>query len=133
LVQSLLASDLESQELPIQVVDIGGLEKAPVLGGNDVATPRTELFGLIKAIANEGPRAIGVDIDFSPDRNGYKNPAEDPFFFRSIAELSSRGPAFPFSSECGGRPISPANGGSVAKNLRTWRRAVWFLGTTAKE
>lgn len=70
-----LASFGAHRDLPIVVVDTG---KIP--GGKDGPTPRSVLRESIQAIADNHPKAIAVDIDFSPGPDGWKVD-HDPEFF----------------------------------------------------
>lgn len=64
--QTLLADD---GPLPVVVVDISDLDSQQV---PNRPSPREQLRSLIDVIAKEGPPdAIGIDIDFSPDENGW--------------------------------------------------------------
>jgi CHASE2 domain-containing sensor protein len=63
-------------DLPVVVVDIHELP-----GGKDGPTPRAELRALLDTMLTDAyPRAIAVDIDFSPDTTGWMTP-DDPGFF----------------------------------------------------
>ena len=68
--------------LPVVVIDISKLP-----GGKDQPTPRARLQELVEAIMAQSPRAIAVDIDFSPDQTGWITPA-DPAFFDFCLALS---------------------------------------------
>lgn len=70
--------------LPVVVVDIGAMP-----GGKDGPTPRDRLRDLLTSIAAEQPRAIAVDIDFSPDETGWKT-SDDPAFFDFCLELETK-------------------------------------------
>jgi len=85
---ALLQRQLSSDRVPIYIVDISDLEVASfnIDGQTGKATPREPLRKIIEAVAAWKPRAIGVDIDFSPDQNGYITP-RDPEFFQSILDL----------------------------------------------
>jgi hypothetical protein len=88
---SLIQRRLSSEAtLPVTIVDISALQPQSI-PGTDVptATPRRTLQELIKAIAEETPSAIGVDIDFSPDDKGWIDPLHDPQFFRFCLKLKS--------------------------------------------
>jgi len=71
-----------SDPVPVVVVDITDLEPQEfnVNGQIGVATPRKTLQGLIAAATEQKARAIGVDIDFSPDTSGYIWPGDPQFF-----------------------------------------------------
>jgi CHASE2 domain-containing sensor protein len=73
--QAPLNSSDTSAPLPIQVVDISAIP-----GGKDRPTPRKQLEEMINAIAAQHPKAIGVDIDFGPEADGWKVD-DDPQFF----------------------------------------------------
>ena len=77
--QRLLAAD----DVPVQILDISDLGVPETRSNGRVyrATSRDTLKKLIEAIVDQGPRAIGIDIDFSPDANGYLTP-DDPEFFQ---------------------------------------------------
>jgi len=79
--QHVLAANA-GQAFSVAVVDISQYSNAEPVGKGDAAhTPREPLKNLIKVIAKGHPRAIGIDIDFSPDQNGYIDP-NDPNFFQ---------------------------------------------------
>jgi len=65
------------ERLPVVVVDIW-----PIKGGKDIGstTDRKALRELIGAIAAAHPRAIGVDIDFSPNTDGPADDQDQGFF-----------------------------------------------------
>lgn len=81
--QSFLPS-LSGSPLPVLVADISKLP-----GGKDGPTPREELKKLLAALVAQYPRAIALDIDFSPDEGGWMTP-RDPEFFDYCLELSRR-------------------------------------------
>jgi CHASE2 domain len=97
----------------VRVVDISGL--APVSrernGRFIYVTPRKELKDLIAAIAAMHPLAIGVDIDFAPDRFGiYASPDEDPGFFNEMIDLRRRS----------GVPIYLASNRAIGLSPKYW-------------
>jgi len=60
-------------QLPIVIVDLSDLKTKAVEGARkgEEATPRKPLENLLSAlIVNQGARAVGVDVDFSPEQNG---------------------------------------------------------------
>lgn len=73
---------LSSERIPVAVVDVSALQPVPftIDGETGTATPRATLKDLIQAITAQQPRAIGVDIDFSPDPSGYVWPRDPEFF-----------------------------------------------------
>ena len=77
-----LQTQLSRERAPITIVDISDLaQKDYVVKGQIVrATPREPLQEMIQAIAEQKPKAIGVDIDFSPDEKGHALPREPEFF-----------------------------------------------------
>ena len=88
---NLLQTQLSSEPPPITIVDISDLAPRDfVIAGQTVtATPRDSIKEMLTAIAGQQPRAIGVDIDFSPDENGYILPT-DPEFFEFCIKLSKQ-------------------------------------------
>ncbi len=82
LLQYRLIQTRQPEESPIVIVDITDLESSPI-------TPRHPLLNIIEAVAQQHPRAIGIDIDFSPNENGYISP-DDPAFFDQCLMLSKR-------------------------------------------
>lgn len=68
-------SAVDGEKLPVLVVDISKMRG----GKADDVTPRKELKALIEAIAREHPRAIAIDIDFSPDGQGWIVEDDDQF------------------------------------------------------
>lgn len=81
---------LSTDYLPVVVLDISKLEPAPfdVDGVQGIATPRDHLKKLLQAVVEQDVRAIGIDIDFSPDA-GYVTP-RDPEFFQFCLNLEQR-------------------------------------------
>lgn len=73
---------------PVTVVDISALQPAAfdVDGQTGIVTPREPLQQMIEAIAEGRPKAIGVTIDFSPERGEYLHP-RDPEFFQFCLNL----------------------------------------------
>lgn len=74
---------LSPNEPPIQIIDITDLKVVSYKWPNGEvveATPRDKLEELIRAIAEQEPKAIGVAIDFSPDAKGYITPVDEDFF-----------------------------------------------------
>lgn len=72
----------------VVIVDISHLPggKEDPRTGKLVPTPRTELLELIEVLVELRPRAIGVDIDFSPTPDGWVDDGDLDFFTR-IAQL----------------------------------------------
>ncbi len=89
--QHRLISNRRPNTTPIAIVDISDLEVATLKldGESYKATPRDKLLKLIEAIAKQEPLAIGVDIDFSPNKGSYITPA-DPKFFQDCLDISAK-------------------------------------------
>ena len=75
----------------VLVVDIGDLkpERWERDGRSDLATPRGPLKEMIQVFADLDARAIGVDVDFSPE-NGQVIHPDDPQFFDWCLQLSEK-------------------------------------------
>ncbi|MEN3336089.1 MAG: hypothetical protein V7641_5454 [Blastocatellia bacterium] len=88
---NLLQLQLSSEHLPITVVDISDLEPQTfnIDGQTGKATPRAPLRAMIEAIADQQPRAIAIDMDFSPAENRYIHP-RDPEFFQFCLDLQKQ-------------------------------------------
>ncbi|HEV7682654.1 MAG TPA: CHASE2 domain-containing protein [Pyrinomonadaceae bacterium] len=89
--QSELTPPNKSSELGIAIVDIRKLEYATVevKGETFPVTPRKPLMELIEAIVAQKPAAVGIDIDFSPNKFGYAD-LDDPKYFRQLLELREK-------------------------------------------
>jgi CHASE2 domain-containing sensor protein len=61
------------ERLPVLVVDI-----SKIVADKDGRTPRGPLMRLIEAIANQGAKAIAIDVDFAPTITGWSSPEDDP-------------------------------------------------------
>ncbi len=88
--QNRLYANIHPDDLPVQILDIGNLSPVYVAGALTPVTPRDRLLELLKALAYQQPAAMGVDIDFSQNEHGYRDPQHDPAFFQSVAELRER-------------------------------------------
>lgn len=88
--QQKLMSSHQEGDIPV-VVDISDLEVATINVDGETyrATPRDKLLSLIEAITEQDPAAVGVDIDFSPNDQGYLTPG-DPQFFQSCLDISKK-------------------------------------------
>lgn len=88
LLQERLSSAINNEDLPVVVVDISESDalKQKASDGGDAVTPREPLIKLITAIAKQKPRAIGVDVDFSPEQGRYLT-RTDPEFFAACLRL----------------------------------------------
>jgi CHASE2 domain-containing sensor protein len=76
--------------LPVVVVDLAGIAATAASARSEPATSRETLTRLVTAIAKEGPKAIGIAIDFSPDNAGYVTEG-DPEFFSFCLTLNKTG------------------------------------------
>jgi CHASE2 domain-containing sensor protein len=86
-----LQLQLASDRVPVTIVDISDLEPQVFNrdGHSGKATPRDSLRQMIEAIADQGAKTIGVDVDFSPDEDGYIHP-RDPEFFQFCLDMSKQ-------------------------------------------
>ena len=89
--QARLSPPHRRDDLPVVIVDIRDLEyETKELEGEKYSvTPREKLIPLIETIAAQQPRAIAVDVDFSPHKIGNLDP-RDPIYFRDLSTLSLR-------------------------------------------
>jgi hypothetical protein len=71
-----------NERFPIQLIDIIKLPK-----DEHQATPRKTLESLIGAVAEQNPKVIGVDIDFSPEGGNFIEP-QDPDFFNHCLDIT---------------------------------------------
>jgi CHASE2 domain-containing sensor protein len=87
--QSKLSPPRSRKDLPVVILDISSLapEIKEVEGEKFSVTPREPLQKLIEAVAAQKPKAIGVDIEFAPNKFGYRDPVLDPQFFRSCLDI----------------------------------------------
>jgi CHASE2 domain-containing sensor protein len=98
LTQHRLARTGAGEALAVAVIDVSGLPRQP---GADAAAPhpgcyrfrdcvtdRDSLLALIKAVTQQSPRAIGIDIDFSP-QDGWIDPVRDPWFLGELRALQT--------------------------------------------
>jgi CHASE2 domain-containing sensor protein len=88
--QRLIANSTEGR-IPVALVDISDLEVEQLNIDGQIyrATPRDKLFNLVNAIAEQEPIAIGIDIDFSPNEQGYLTP-HDPKFFQDCLDTREK-------------------------------------------
>lgn len=86
LLQHRLAANFNKSDLPIVVLDISGLPQTSSTENKSSYTSRQALRELIAAAAGSGARAVGIDIDFSPDQDGYISP-DDPNFFQFCLQI----------------------------------------------
>jgi CHASE2 domain len=75
----------------VTLIDIGHLPGGTKSGRAPLPTSRAHLRALVEALAAEQPLAIGIDIDFSPNRSGWIEKS-DPGFFEYCLELNKRIP-----------------------------------------
>lgn len=81
-----LQEQLSASAAGITLIDISALKPQPLAGRPDPVTPRAPLRTIVLAVANHRPKAIAVDIDFSPDERGYVHP-DDPDFMEFCLRL----------------------------------------------
>jgi hypothetical protein len=93
-----------SEDLPIVVVD---MSKIP--GGKDQVTSREALKQTLTAIVAQRPSAVGIDVDFSPDVDGWQAP-DDPSFFKYCLQLREESKV----------PIYLGIGRTMASTSDTW-------------
>ena len=89
LMQGRLSSVSPNDSIGVVIVSLDGLAPVTVQDGSrDLVpvTPRGPLLDLIKTIASHQPRAIGIDVDFSPELGAFQTP-DDPMFFEAIRVL----------------------------------------------
>jgi hypothetical protein len=79
LLQGRLTSSFRARDLPVVVVDIGNLTRVDVGDLGPAVTPRAALIDIVTALAQQNPKAIGIDIDFSPVDGAYVE--NDKIFF----------------------------------------------------
>jgi CHASE2 domain-containing sensor protein len=53
-------------EIKVAVLDISDLQREPLPGSSRAVTPRQRLRDLLREVANHGPFAIGLDLNFAP-------------------------------------------------------------------
>lgn len=75
-----------AERLPVLVIDLSDIP-----GGKHKITPRKPLRDFIQAIVRYSPRAIAIDVDFSPGEDGWKDD-NDPDFFDFCLEASKKVP-----------------------------------------
>lgn len=90
--QSRLSAPHRRDELPVVILDISDLEywTREVQGEKFLVTKREPLMSLIAAVAAQKPKAIGVDIDFSPRKFGWSDP-NDSTHLQKLLELQGQG------------------------------------------
>jgi CHASE2 domain-containing sensor protein len=87
---NLIQEQLLADRVPVSIVDISDLKVGVSIKGRQFpVTPRRELLKIITAIASQRPKAIGIDIDFSPAESGYLTP-DDQEFFQACLRLENQ-------------------------------------------
>ncbi len=103
-----------SGEPPVAVIDISNLRTEAVPGAREVeATPRVKLIELIKALLSQQPKAIGIDIDFSPESGHYITPS-DPVFFEFCLQQRQKRNGIPIYLVCFERNPSRRNANRIS-------------------
>jgi CHASE2 domain-containing sensor protein len=94
--QHRLARSASTEPLSVAVIDVSGLPRNTTATANadagcyrfrNCVTDRDSLLALIGAVIAASPRAVGIDIDFSPDDAGWIDPARDPWFLAELRKL----------------------------------------------
>ena len=83
LLQHHLSAPASIKDLPVIVLDISGIEMRPMLGSQPaLVTDRAPLQNIVDHLVKmpNGPKAIGLDVDFSPDAHGYAHPDDQKLF-----------------------------------------------------
>jgi CHASE2 domain-containing sensor protein len=96
--QHRLARSTSTEPLSVVVIDVSGLPRNTPTANADAGcyrfrscvTDRDSLLALVGAVIAASPRAIGIDIDFSPDDAGWIDPARDPWFLAELRKLRER-------------------------------------------
>jgi CHASE2 domain-containing sensor protein len=87
--QSYLPSFTPRENMPLVVVDVGELG-----GGREgQPTPLDKLEEIVGAVARQSPRAIAIDMDFSPSEGGGWQNSDDPEFLDFCLGLRKKGTA----------------------------------------
>lgn len=85
--QSYLPYFTPRADMPVVVINIDKLEG----GKEDHPTPRHDLEVILDALAKERPKAIALDMDFSPTEDHAWQAADDPDFFDFCLRLKNNG------------------------------------------
>lgn len=82
-----LHAQLPSVANAVVIADISNvpMDRCPT---GDVCTSRSHLIELVRALYDSHPRAIGIDIDFSPEKNNFVDKDHDPQLFDLCLALS---------------------------------------------
>jgi hypothetical protein len=122
LLQHHLSSGASPEDLKVIVLDISGIQMRPTLGArpwlvtdrnplekvvDSLTAKRDELDGNGKVRIKNRPLAIGLDVDFSPDVNGYAHP-DDPRLLGKLLDVNHD------------IPIRVGVNGSLALGPRKW-------------
>jgi len=112
LLQHHLLSTDSIKDSPVKILDISGIQMRPTLGARPwLVTDRQPLRKIVKSLmAKQGanaPKAIGLDVDFSPDVNGYAYP-DDPALFNDFLTMNKS------------IPIRVGVNGSLALGPKKW-------------
>lgn len=104
-----------SEDLPVLVVDTSRIP-----GGKDQVTSREALKQTLTAIVAQRPAGVGVDIDFSPDVDGWQLD-DDPKFFDFCLALTKES----------GVPIYLGVYRTIGENSDTWLGSAKYKGLAA--
>jgi CHASE2 domain-containing sensor protein len=92
MLQIQLSSHFSMASLPITIVDINGVTPVPIQreGKTELVTPREPLLKIVNMIAQQKPRSIGIDLNFSPTPYSYVTPS-DPVLFERLLNIRQQG------------------------------------------
>jgi CHASE2 domain-containing sensor protein len=102
-----LQGRLSNAKMPVMAVTV--VDTSGILTHPEAPTSRETIRQALEAIGGQRPKAIGVDIDYSPDELGYQFP-HDPEFFNACLDIEKRT----------GVPIFLGVGRSVLKPASQW-------------
>lgn len=66
--------------LPVAIVDSSDIKRVSIPGRKEEFTSRESLNSVLSQLAKEAPSAIGFDLDFSPEEDGFIAPGTFEFF-----------------------------------------------------
>lgn len=84
LLHKIVAAGTTSQP-EVLVIDIGDIKPKRSERDGELMTPREPLEQLLRSLANRGPRSLGIDVDFSPEKGEFIDAGDPGFFKRCLA------------------------------------------------
>jgi CHASE2 domain-containing sensor protein len=92
LLQLRLTRSAPEAESPVVVVDISSILPTVIETPlrRELITPREDLLRVVRSVARDGPRAIGIDVDFSPSEGGPVTHS-DTRFLKEILAMRNEG------------------------------------------